>query len=461
MKAEPTLLSSRLPRFPFGLTSLAIPLFAAFFLGAWVLASSARAQGGSAATPTVHLVDVDVSAKELRARGEDRAQVTVPVEVLGVPDATWIRLVLHYDGGHLQYRGIDIEESARASGWKFSSTEGFREVAEGLLAGSLLRDGSEPVAERFSLASIRFDVRLDPKSEIADRPFQSHAVELVGGRDSEGTTIGFLPADGAESSVTPVSTQLESSRIFVHESSWVEVGSGEMTRRGQVFELPLYLTVLDPAEIVWVGIDYDELILREVRVARPLVANDIATDFGDESGSFGFPIRFSGAPRPHFRTRVADLVFEYVPGGDEGPAGAIVVVPSLGQAAHDGGAQLFAASSIPGAVTFVEPRFVRGNVDSSTAHRADARPDIDDAIRMLRALYLPGEPRLPCLEAADVNDSGRVDVTDAIHLLNYLFRGSSPPSPPYPALGLDPEDSPRHLGCESPLPWFAPVPPER
>ncbi len=78
---------------------------------------------------------------------------------------------------------------------------------------------------------------------------------------------------------------------------------------------------------------------------------------------------------------------------------------------------------------------------------ADGKPPINitDAIHILK--YLFSGQSLPCLDAADVNDSGEIGIEDAIHLLLYLFAAGPPPPPPFPeACGLDPtEDA---LGCE-------------
>ncbi len=56
----------------------------------------------------------------------------------------------------------------------------------------------------------------------------------------------------------------------------------------------------------------------------------------------------------------------------------------------------------------------------------------------------------PCQKAADVNDDGRVDVTDAIHLLMYRFlRIGAEPAAPFPLCGID--STPDDLSCEEPL----------
>ena len=50
------------------------------------------------------------------------------------------------------------------------------------------------------------------------------------------------------------------------------------------------------------------------------------------------------------------------------------------------------------------------------------------------------------MKAADVDDSGSVDLTDAVYLLNYLFIGGAAPAEPV-ACGLDPTGD--NLSCET------------
>jgi hypothetical protein len=121
----------------------------------------------------------------------------------------------------------------------------------------------------------------------------------------------------------------------------------------------------------------------------------------------------------------------------------------------------------------LEPYFVRGNVDSSIAGSTNVslegtgvsastvEPDLSDAVTILDALFLGRE--VACLDAADTDDNGIVDVADAIRLLNFLYQGGSDPAAPFPLPGPDPEDDAGeegkgtdHLGCNLPLPHFAP-----
>ena len=51
---------------------------------------------------------------------------------------------------------------------------------------------------------------------------------------------------------------------------------------------------------------------------------------------------------------------------------------------------------------------------------ADGRLDISDAIYILRFLFMGGETP-PCLKAADADDNTLLELTDAVFLFNYLW----------------------------------------
>ena len=87
-----------------------------------------------------------------------------------------------------------------------------------------------------------------------------------------------------------------------------------------------------------------------------------------------------------------------------------------------------------------EPRnFIRGEANDSD------RIDIADAVRILDYLFGHKEPL--CLDALDVNDDGKNDIADAIYLLSYLFAKGPAPKAPFDEPGVDPTcDS---LGCNS------------
>jgi hypothetical protein len=79
----------------------------------------------------------------------------------------------------------------------------------------------------------------------------------------------------------------------------------------------------------------------------------------------------------------------------------------------------------------------------------DTRVDISDPIRLLNFLFLDAA-ELGCLDSVDVNDDGRADITDAIFLLEDLFAPyveSLIPAPGPFDCGLDPTTD--DLGCAS------------
>ena len=69
----------------------------------------------------------------------------------------------------------------------------------------------------------------------------------------------------------------------------------------------------------------------------------------------------------------------------------------------------------------------------------DGRIELTDAVFTLCYLFL-GAPAPACLDAADGDDSGAIVITDAVRILGYLFLGDDPPPPPFPARGVDPTE---------------------
>jgi len=89
--------------------------------------------------------------------------------------------------------------------------------------------------------------------------------------------------------------------------------------------------------------------------------------------------------------------------------------------------------------TFPRPGFFfRGDAN------ADHRFDISDPVTILRHQF-HGDAEIHCDDAADTNDDGTLDISDATFAFNYLFRGGPPPSEPFPEEGYDPTDD--TLGC--------------
>ncbi len=87
-----------------------------------------------------------------------------------------------------------------------------------------------------------------------------------------------------------------------------------------------------------------------------------------------------------------------------------------------------------------EIRFTRGHVNP------DDRLDLSDGIFTLFFLFRGGIV-LPCPDAADVNDNGEVDLTDGIYIFNYLFLAGPVIASPFPACGVD--ETPDVLTCDA------------
>jgi len=61
----------------------------------------------------------------------------------------------------------------------------------------------------------------------------------------------------------------------------------------------------------------------------------------------------------------------------------------------------------------------------------DRKVDLSDAVFTLRWLFL-GEAEPDCQESADSDRDGAVSLTDAVYLLRHLFLAGLPPAPPFP-----------------------------
>jgi hypothetical protein len=89
--------------------------------------------------------------------------------------------------------------------------------------------------------------------------------------------------------------------------------------------------------------------------------------------------------------------------------------------------------SITITVSNSEPQFVRGDSDRN------GEVNLTDAVVVLNHLF-KGVPVASCLDTLDSDDSGFIDLTDAIYLLRFLFQGELPPPAPFPAAGPDPTE---------------------
>jgi hypothetical protein len=91
-------------------------------------------------------------------------------------------------------------------------------------------------------------------------------------------------------------------------------------------------------------------------------------------------------------------------------------------------------------------RFTRGNVND------DGRVDLSDAVWIVEALVPAlGGPSIACLDAGDVNGDERLELADAIFLIEYLFRSGRNPPSPFPGCGPGQDPSPARCPAGSVL----------
>lgn len=86
----------------------------------------------------------------------------------------------------------------------------------------------------------------------------------------------------------------------------------------------------------------------------------------------------------------------------------------------------------------VDASFIRGDTNG------DQEVDFDDALASLNYLFKRG-PTPACLDAADANDDGRINLTDPIVTMLFLFAGGTPLPAPVGSPGSDP--TPDDLAC--------------
>ena len=94
--------------------------------------------------------------------------------------------------------------------------------------------------------------------------------------------------------------------------------------------------------------------------------------------------------------------------------------------------------------------FIRGDANG------DQKVDVSDALTIFGYLFRGLGREVQCHDALDTNDNGRLDITDGIHLLVYLFHRGDSPRAPQGDCGWDMTNADA-LGCaDSPCKFFLP-----
>ena len=88
-------------------------------------------------------------------------------------------------------------------------------------------------------------------------------------------------------------------------------------------------------------------------------------------------------------------------------------------------------------------RYVRGDIN------ADSRIDVSDPVALLFWLFR-GDPRPRCVASANADADSQVALTDAVYLLAHLFQDGPAPASPHPDCGESERASDEELGCEEP-----------
>ncbi len=162
---------------------------------------------------------------------------------------------------------------------------------------------------------------------------------------------------------------------------------------------------------------------------------------GQGDGRFATAAAYSTGPRPNAVAAAdvdADGRLDILAANwalDNETAACVSVLHNSGDATFEKALDFKPAQGFP-KLTFVTAgylrvvRFLRGDVNR------DGRVNISDPIKALH--YLFGLAQVTCVDAVDVNDNGIPNIADAIVLLSYLFGGGVPPAAPFPTPGADP-----------------------
>jgi len=434
-----------------------------------------------------------------KADVQELTAISVPLRIGGNSHANYVQISVDYDPERLSFRDLKIE----GDDCVFWPGTPVTVDPEGRILATLLdvrgRARPPPLEPGTHFASLVFDLlpgnfpaddyRLN--SPLAFTPYDPDSLTQD---PREETLVGILDVTDDNGVVEVVSGLLQDGGVTVYYADGIEIGGGGLTQREQSFVLPLYVTNFGDIDTINIGVDYDELILNLLRVRPmapaaegqgPLASVDISYRSVPSGADFSLditPFRTPGA-NLLLGAHVADLEFHYAGvsnGGDGagqgGPVnfigGRLVVQPTSrvglgeGQAAENGVQSL---RLLPAYLKILRPHFVRGNVDSSISDysppedgaliaREEFRtsPDLGDPVAILRWLFspVPGRETITCMEAADTNDDGHIQIDDAVLLLTTLFIGGDSPAAPFPYPGSDPDGSPSDLGCEMPLPIF-------
>ncbi len=167
-------------------------------------------------------------------------------------------------------------------------------------------------------------------------------------------------------------------------------------------------------------------IVQAIRPDRGPASGGTVLDLAGSGFADGMKVRFEGVESPQVEVLSPEAARVATPPAvfPLPPEGAVYVELYLSAEAR---------TRLHRAFTYtLEGGFVRGDATS------DSEVDLADPVAILFHLF-QGVPLL-CLDAADLDDDGRVNLTDVIAGLDYLFRAGRPPASPFPLPGSDATD---------------------
>lgn len=201
-----------------------------------------------------------------------------------------------------------------------------------------------------------------------------------------------------------------------------------------IISLPILLWTDGPSTTLQMGLEYDELIVCDLLLSEGAIDEATGGNFEVQSqigvGAATFTINSLSGPLPTFSGEIIGWLEVELPAPQ---AGSFLMQWTQLATTIDGNP----VGNLIDAPATWNDHFVRGDAN------LEGVVDIADVTLVLSAIF-EGVP-LGCLDAADANDDGSLDISDPVSLLQYLFGGGSPPPPPFPAPGAD--DSADPLSC--------------
>lgn len=174
------------------------------------------------------------------------------------------------------------------------------------------------------------------------------------------------------------------------------------------------------------------------------------------SSTFAIDIWTGSSTLPAFRDRrVADLVFSVPPDAQpdthalvrfETTPGNQLFPPIRNEFVRSGESLRHGSCGVRIHIKTESDLFIRGDGNR------DGRVNLADAALTILYLFRGDVTSPPCEDAADVDNSGRIELSDPIRLLVYLFLDGPPPAPPFPYPGQDIYGEEDLLGCSAELP---------